>query len=282
MGLDHQRRHGLIPYCLDIALHSTMDIRNVSGIVISAAAGCWFASLFLTLSFGIINGDVFGIHSAWKWTIHEQTPSGWSGFVFRVNQWDASTNNDKDMMPLAPLPGTRPSGHQDFPDGVRPVGLQDPNDGVHQSQRCKNWSTKRGNYQVPGPNHQPLVPGLQNSHARSARAQDPNHQARVAGQQDRNIGPAGTQDPNPAPCLFNSYCQFGCLKGEQCKYSHVAHADQMQPPIPKTHRSQARKRIRQRVEKWLRVIDLYTVQDELQEEAMKDPQAKDSQRSSWD
>ena len=74
MALDHQRRSGLIPHCLDIALHSTMGACNVHGIVISVANGRWLfwhASLFLTPCFAIIYWDIFRIHSAWTWTMHE-------------------------------------------------------------------------------------------------------------------------------------------------------------------------------------------------------------------
>ena len=87
------------------------------------------------------------------------------------------------------------------------------------------------------------------------------------------------EDHRNEPCLFHSYLYQGCLKGDQCEYSHLIHADQIQIPGPKTRRGHALMRIKRRLAQWLSTADLYLVHHELQEEARKDPYAKDCEKS---
>ena len=93
----------------------------------------------------------------------------------------------------------------------------------------------------------------------------------------RDLKSGSAEDHRNEPCLFHSY--QGCLKGDQCEYSHLTHADQIQIPGPKTRRGHALMRIKRRLAQWLSTADLYLVHHELQEEARKDPYAKDCEKS---
>ena len=88
---------------------------------------------------------------------------------------------------------------------------------------------------------------------------------------------SGSADHRNEPCLFHSY--QSCLKGDHCEYSHLIHADQIQIPEPKSRRGHARLRIKRRLAHRLSTADLYLVHHELQEEAWKDPYAKDCEKS---
>eukprot|EP00435_Cladocopium_sp_Y103_P060560 s167_g22.t1 len=93
--------------------------------------------------------------------------------------------------------------------------------------------------------------------------------------QDHQNDTIPNQDHRDDPCLFHSYHESGCLKGDRCEYSHLIHADQVQAPIPKTPRGHPRNRIKRRVEFRLSNPDLYSVHHELQKEAQKDSYAKE-------
>ena len=234
--------------------------------------------------------------------------SGGSGQSEHSKKSEQSGQSGSDGEGKSPQSGESQTRPAEFPDavedGVLPVGLQDPDHQVRQDPDHVRpvglqVTGRRGypagpqdlNHQVrpaglQDPNHvRPAGPQDPHHRVRPARPQDPNHQWRPAGPGDsshrvRTVGPQG---PNHrSPCLLNSYHQAGCLKGDRCEYSHLAHADQMQAPIPGTRRSSARNRIRRRVAKLLNTRNLYSVHHQLQQEALQDSDAKDSRRSSWD
>eukprot|EP00435_Cladocopium_sp_Y103_P000205 s5297_g1.t1 len=212
-----------------------------------------------------------------------------TGYVLRVNQWLGDAFRGKDTVSSGPSGESGQSGSDeerqslqsaessdqstDFPDpvqdGVRPVGLQNPNHGIRPVG-------------LQDPNHRVGPAGSQDPHrVRPGGPQDPNHRVGPVAPQDPNhrVGPVAPQDPNHrSPCLFHSYHESGCLKGDRCEYSHLVHADRMRARIPRPRRSVAKKRIKRRVEQLLNTRDLYSVHDQLQQEALLDFDAKDSRR----
>mmetsp|Transcript_79892 Transcript_79892/g.126054 ORF Transcript_79892/g.126054 Transcript_79892/m.126054 type:complete len:262 (+) Transcript_79892:60-845(+) len=232
-----------------------------------------------------------------------------SGFVKRVNHWLAdpltdSDEDDEDMMSSSPSGGTGQSGHSGgsgqsgrsgssgqsgsderkspesagsetqpggspylILDGVRPVGLQDPSHPFREEPIPEY---------PPDPRHQvPLAPGPQGPYQQvlPVGLQDPHHVPQDGLQHANHpLVPLRQEGPpnHQQPCIFHSFHQFGCVNGEACAYSHLGHMNQIQARVPRTRRSSARHRIRWRVARLLATADLYSVQAQLQQEAMQD------------
>ena len=87
----------------------------------------------------------------------------------------------------------------------------------------------------------------------------------------------GSGGPPRDLCLFYAYTS-GCAKHERCEYCH-ARADQTQVRTATKIRPEARARVRTRLLQTLVASNLYSVHDELQEEARISPYALEFIRS---
>ena len=194
--------------------------------------------------------------------------SGQSGQSEHCHSGQSGSDEERtvsDPHPPRSSESTSAESRRAVPDPVtavpRPVGLQRTVSDPHLPRSSESTSAE-SQRAVPDPvTAVPRPVGLQ-SPARDL-------------QRDPKSGSA--EDHRNEPCLFHSY--QGCLKGDQCEYSHLIHADQIQILGPKTRRGHAVLRIKRRVAHWLSTADLYLVHHELQEEARKDPDAKDCEKS---
>ena len=171
------------------------------------------------------------------------------------------------------------SGQSEYSDECGQSGQSEFSGQFGQSEHCHSGQSGSDEERTVSDPHPP--PSSESTSAESRRAvPDPvTAVPRPVGLQSpaRDPKSGSVEDHRNEPCLFHSY--QGCLKGDQCEYSHLIHADQIQIPGPKTRRGHALARINRRVAHWLSTADLYLVHHELQGEARKDPYAKDCEKS---
>eukprot|EP00435_Cladocopium_sp_Y103_P037082 s775_g9.t1 len=215
-------------------------------------------------------GVLFGMQPKRTVRAHDSESSGsastLTGWVLHVNEQLGDSLADSH------------SGKETIPSGQSGQSEQSDHTGQSEQSEHTGQSGQSGSDEErnsPDP-HEPRSSESTSAESRPAHVPDPVGLRPVGLQSPpRDPSHSNEDDHRKDPCLFHSYHESGCLKGDRCEYSHLIHADQVQAPEAKTRRGHARNRIKRRVAYRLNTPDLYSVHHELQKEVQQDSYAKE-------